>query len=79
MYDDPLGRRYLQTFTIDVKTRSLLPGAIVMDHFEPDADLLIAMPKDVGGVVLIAGKFIRYLKPNQPPIAIGIRSSSINR
>jgi DNA damage-binding protein 1 len=79
LYDDSLGRRYLQTFTVDVKSRSLVPGDIVMDHFEPDADLLISMPPTVGGVVLIAGKFIRYLKPNQPPIAIGIRPSTINR
>ncbi|CEP12236.1 hypothetical protein [Parasitella parasitica] len=78
LYDDSLGRRYLQTFTIDHKNRRLVPGNIVMDHFEPDADTLIAMPAAVGGVVLIAGKFIRYLKPNQPPIAIGIRPSSIN-
>lgn len=79
LYDDSLGRRYLQTFTIDAKSRQLVPGNIVMDHFEPDANMLIAMPAAVGGVVLIAGKFIRYLKPNQPPIAIGIRPSTINR
>lgn len=78
LYDDSLGRRYLQTFTIDIKNRQLLPGDIVMDHFEPDANMLISMPAAVGGVVLIAGKFIRYLKPNQPPIAIGIRPSTIN-
>jgi DNA damage-binding protein 1 len=78
LYDDSLGRRYLQTFTIDIKNRQLVPGDIVMDHFEPDANMLISMPAAVGGVVLIAGKFIRYLKPNQPPIAIGIRPSTIN-
>ncbi|KAF1802332.1 mono-functional DNA-alkylating methyl methanesulfonate N-term-domain-containing protein [Mucor lusitanicus] len=78
LYDDSLGRRYLQTFTIDAKNRQLVPGNIVMDHFEPDANTLIAMPAAVGGVVLIAGKFIRYLKPNQPPVAIGIRPSTIN-
>ncbi|RCH96072.1 DNA damage-binding protein 1a [Rhizopus stolonifer] len=78
LYDDPLGRRYLQQFTVDIKDRQLLPGDILMDHFEPDANLLISMPATVGGVVLIAGKFIRYLKPNQPPIAIGIRSCTIN-
>lgn len=74
-----MGRRYLQTFTVNIKNRQLIPGDIVMDHFESDANLLIAMPADIGGVVLIAGKFIRYLKPNQPPIAIGIRPSTINR
>lgn len=79
LYDDSLGRRYLQTFTLNIKTRQLIPGDIVMDHFESDANLLISMPATVGGVVLIAGKFIRYLKPNQPPIAIGIRPSTINR
>lgn len=79
LYDDSLGRRYLQTFTLNLKTRQLIPGNIVMDHFESDANLLISMPAAVGGVVLIAGKFIRYLKPNQPPIAIGIRPSTINR
>ncbi|KAI7892669.1 mono-functional DNA-alkylating methyl methanesulfonate N-term-domain-containing protein [Mucor mucedo] len=78
LYDDSLGRRYLQTFTVNLKTRQLIPGDIVMDHFESDANLLISMPAAVGGVVLIAGKFIRYLKPNQPPIAIGIRPSTIN-
>lgn len=78
LYDDSLGRRYLQTFTIDIKNRQLVPGDIVMDHFEPDANMLISMPAAVGGVVLIAGKFIRYLKSNQPPIAIGIRPSTIN-
>jgi DNA damage-binding protein 1 len=49
-----------------------------MDHFESDANLLISMPANIGGVVLIAGKFIRYLLPNRPPIAIGIRPSTIN-
>ena len=79
LYDDALGRRYLQAFTVSVKTRELIPGDIVMDHFESDANILISMPAAVGGVVLIAGKFIRYLKPNQPPIAIGIRPSTIIR
>ncbi|KAI7903552.1 mono-functional DNA-alkylating methyl methanesulfonate N-term-domain-containing protein [Cokeromyces recurvatus] len=78
LYDDALGRRYLQAFTIDLKNRKLVPGDIVLDHFESDANLLIAMPPTIGGVVLIAGRFIRYLKPNQPPIAIGIRPSIIN-
>lgn len=77
LYDDPLGRRYLQTFTVNIKNRQLVPGDIVMDHFEQDANLLISLPVAIGGVVLIAGKFIRYLKPNQPPIAIGIRPSTI--
>ncbi|KAI8994749.1 CPSF A subunit region-domain-containing protein [Pilobolus umbonatus] len=78
LYDDPLGRRYLQVFTLDIKNRQLIPGDILMDHFEQDADLLISMPAVIGGVVLIAGKFIRYLKPNQAPIAIGIKTSFIN-
>ena len=79
LYDDPLGRRYLQQFTLDTKNRQLVPGDVLMDHFESDANLLISMPALLGGVVLIAGKFIRYLKPNQPPIAIGIRPSTITR
>lgn len=79
LYDDPLGRRYLQMFTLDVKNRQLIAGNIVMDHFESDANFLIAMPASLGGVVLTAGKFIRYLKPNQPPKAIGIRPSTIHR
>lgn len=51
----------------------------MLDHFEPDANLLIAMPPAIGGVLLVASKFVRYLKPNQPPIAIGIRPSTIIR
>ncbi|KAI9484077.1 MAG: mono-functional DNA-alkylating methyl methanesulfonate N-term-domain-containing protein [Benjaminiella poitrasii] len=78
LYDDALGRRYLQAFTIDLKNRKLVPGNIVMDHFESDANQLITMPPAIGGVVLIAGKFIRYLKPNHPPVAVGIRPSTIN-
>ncbi|CAO3669571.1 unnamed protein product [Rhizopus stolonifer] len=35
------------------------------------------MPPTVGGVLLVASKFVRYLKPNQPPIAVGIRPSTI--
>jgi DNA damage-binding protein 1 len=77
LYDDALGRRFLQAFQLDIKERTLQPGEMVMDYFESDANLLITMP--VGGVLLIAGKFIRYLKPSQAPIAIGIRPSTINR
>ncbi|KAG1406486.1 hypothetical protein G6F58_009813 [Rhizopus delemar] len=76
LYEDALEQRLLQKFTI--KDRQLVPGDIILDHFESDASLLIAMPPAVGGVLLVASKFIRYLKPNQPPIAIGIRSSTIN-
>ncbi|KAI8364768.1 mono-functional DNA-alkylating methyl methanesulfonate N-term-domain-containing protein [Radiomyces spectabilis] len=78
LYDDSMFRRYLQTFTIDLRNRELKPGDIVMDHFEPDANLLIALPAPVGGVILVAGKFIRYLKPNQAPKAIGIKPCTIN-
>ncbi|KAI8386817.1 mono-functional DNA-alkylating methyl methanesulfonate N-term-domain-containing protein [Blakeslea trispora] len=77
LYDDPLGRRYLQQFMLDTKNRQLVPGDILMDHFESDANLLIPLPTLLGGVVLIAGKFIRYFRSHQPPIAIGIRPSTI--
>ncbi|KAI8988150.1 mono-functional DNA-alkylating methyl methanesulfonate N-term-domain-containing protein [Mycotypha africana] len=78
LYDDALDHRYLQSFTLNIKERELTPGDIVMDHFEPDAKLLIPLPPTLGGVIVIAQKFIRYLKPNLPPVAIGIKPSNIN-
>ncbi|KAG0183044.1 DNA damage-binding protein 1a [Apophysomyces sp. BC1034] len=78
LYEDALNRRYLQTFGLDLRHRELIAGDIVMDHFESEATLMIAMPPVVGGVVLLGGKFIRYLKPHQAPKAIGIKKSMIN-
>ncbi|KAI9249998.1 mono-functional DNA-alkylating methyl methanesulfonate N-term-domain-containing protein [Sporodiniella umbellata] len=75
LYEDALEQRFLQIFTIH--DRQLIGGNIVLDHFETDANLLISMPPAVGGVLLVASRFVRYLKPNRPPIAIGIRPSTI--
>ncbi|KAI8096333.1 mono-functional DNA-alkylating methyl methanesulfonate N-term-domain-containing protein [Halteromyces radiatus] len=83
LYDNSLNQRYLQVFTYDKKNTDLkqqpamVPGDIVLDHIEQDAILLIAVPAPVGGVLLVSGQCIRYLKPNHPPIAIGISSSMI--
>ncbi|KAG1174443.1 hypothetical protein G6F70_004910 [Rhizopus microsporus] len=76
LYDDAREQRFLQLF--EIKDRQLIPGNIVLDHFESDANLLIALPAGVGGAILVANQFIRYLKLDQPPIAIGIRPSTIN-
>ncbi|KAF7723645.1 DNA damage-binding protein 1a [Apophysomyces ossiformis] len=78
LYEDALNRRYLQTFLLDLRHRELIGVDIVMDHFESEATQMIAMPSVVGGVILLGGKFIRYLKPHQAPKAIGIKKSMIN-
>lgn len=77
LYDDAREQRFLQLF--EIKDQQLVPGNIVLDHFESDANLLITLPAGVGGAILVANQFIRYLKLDQPPIAIGIRPSTINR
>ncbi|CAO3622733.1 unnamed protein product [Cunninghamella echinulata] len=77
LYDDLLDRRYLQLFKYNEITKSVVPGDIILDHIEDDANLLIAVPAPIGGVLLVSGQYIRYLKPNHPPKAIGISSSSV--
>ncbi|CAO3588837.1 unnamed protein product [Absidia cylindrospora] len=75
LYDDALGHRYLQEFSYDSTTQQTEAGAVVMDHIEQDATLLIAVP--LGGVLLISGQCIRYLQSSSSPVAIGITSSMI--
>ncbi|CAO3646398.1 unnamed protein product [Cunninghamella blakesleeana] len=77
LYDDQLDRRYLQLYKYNEITKSAIPGDIILDHIEDDANLLITVPLPIGGVLLVSGQYIRYLKPNHPPKAIGILSSSI--
>lgn len=77
LYDDLLDRRYLQLYKYNEVARSAIPGDIILDHIEDDANLLISVPFPIGGVLLVSGQYIRYLKPNHPPKAIGISSSSI--
>lgn len=77
LYDDPMEKRYLQQFTVEEHT--ITEGPILMDHIEQDAHLLIALNHHHRhrGVLLISGQCIRYLAPDQPPIAIGITSATI--
>ncbi|KAI7870661.1 mono-functional DNA-alkylating methyl methanesulfonate N-term-domain-containing protein [Spinellus fusiger] len=78
LYDTPLGHRFLELFTLDIRNRELVPCAMKKERFGNDATLLITMPAPVGGVVIISGQYIRFLHPEKVPRAIGIRPCVIN-
>ncbi|KAL0082831.1 mono-functional DNA-alkylating methyl methanesulfonate N-term-domain-containing protein [Phycomyces blakesleeanus] len=78
LYDTPVGHRFLELFTLDLRNRELVPYKMKPERFGRDANLLIPMPAPVGGVVVISGQYIRFIHPDKNPRAIGIRPCTIN-
>lgn len=61
LYEDNRGSRHLSTFTVDSRTKSLLPGPWKLKNVDPESTLLLPVQAPMKGVVVFARTSISYV------------------
>jgi DNA damage-binding protein 1 len=75
LYEDTRTARHVKTYEINMRSKDKMGGPNFQAKVEMGANLLIAVPAPLGGVLVIGEQTITYMHPEGSPVGISIEGT----
>lgn len=75
LYQDTKEVCHVKSYEFNLRDKDKVEGQFAQQNVEPAANLLIAVPKPLGGALVVGEQTITYLNPKQAPRAISMSTT----